>query len=90
MGLLSWIIIGFSVGWMTNYFFKRRCKLVRASRIFASVSGALIGGLLSNILVYGGPLNVFFAWQSFIFSFLCAILLVLFSFYETRRRKYSY
>ncbi|MDX9849932.1 MAG: hypothetical protein RBT01_05460 [Anaerolineaceae bacterium] len=90
MGLLSWTIIGFGVGWMTNYFFKRRCKLVRAGRVFAGVSGALIGGFLSNILVYGGPPNVFFAWQSLLFSILSAILLVLFSFYETRRDKYSY
>ncbi len=90
MGLLSWTIIGFGVGWMTNYFFKRRCKLVRAGRVFAGVSGALIGGFLSNILVYGAPPNVFFAWQSFLFSILSAILLVLFSFYETRRDKYSY
>ncbi len=90
MGLLSWMIIGFGVGWMTNYFFKRRCKLVRAGRVFAGVSGALIGGFLSNILVYGAPLNVFFSWQSLVFSILSSILLVLFSFYETRRRKYSY
>lgn len=90
MGLLSWTIIGFGVGWMTNYFFKRRCKLVRAGRVFAGVSGALIGGFLSNILVYGGSPNVFFAWQSLLFSILSAILLVLFSFYETRRDKYSY
>lgn len=90
MGLLSWMIIGFGVGWMTNYFFKRRCKLVRAGRVFAGVSGALIGGFLSNILVYEAPLNVFFSWQSLVFSILSSILLVLFSFYETRRRKYSY
>ena len=90
MGLLSWMIIGFSGGWMTNQFFKRRCKLVRAGRIFAGVSGALVGGFLSNILFYGGTLNLSFAWPSFIFSILSSILLILFSFYETRRRKYSY
>ena len=90
MGLLSWMIIGFSVGWMTNHFFKRRCKFVRAGRIFAGVCGALVGGFLSNILFYGGPINISFAWQSLFFSILSAILLVLFSFFETRRRKYSY
>lgn len=90
MGLLSWMIIGFGVGWMTNYFFKRRCKFVRAGRIFAGVSGALTGGFLSNILFYGGTLNFLFAWQSFIVAILSSILLVLFSFVETRQRKYSY
>ena len=90
MGLLSWMIIGFGVGWMANYFFKRRCKLIRAGRIFAGVAGALTGGLLANILFYGGPINFNFAWQSFIVALVSSILLVIFSFVETRRRKYSY
>lgn len=90
MGLLSWMIIGFSVGWLTNFFFKRRSKLVRAGRVFAGVSGALTGGILANILFYGGSLNFYFAWQSFIVALICAIILVLFSFKETRQREYSY
>lgn len=90
MGLFSWMVIGFCVGWLTNYFFKRRCKLIRAGRVFAGVSGALTGGILSNILFYGGTLNFSFAWQSFIVALLSSILLVLFSFVETRPRKYSY
>ncbi|MBW6471856.1 MAG: hypothetical protein K0B14_01925 [Anaerolineaceae bacterium] len=90
MGLFSWMVIGFCVGWLTNYFFKRRCKIIRAGRVFAGVSGALTGGFLSNVLFYGGPLNFTFAWQSFIVAILSSILLVLFSFFETRQRKYSY
>jgi len=90
MGLFSWMVIGFCVGWLTNYFFKQRCKLIRSGRVFAGVSGALTGGILSNILFYGGTLNFSFAWQSFIVALLSSILLVLFSFVETRPRKYSY
>ena len=90
MGLFSWMVIGFGVGWLTNYFFKRRCKIIRAARVFAGVSGALTGGFLSNILFFGGTLNFSFAWQSFTVAIMCSILLVLFSFVETRQRKYSY
>lgn len=90
MGLLSWMIIGFGVGWMTNLFFKRRCKLVRAGRTFAGIAGALTGGFLANILFYGGTINLNFAWQSLIVALLSSILLILFSFVELRQRKYSY
>ena len=90
MGLFSWMIIGLGVGRITNYFFKQRSKIIRAGRVFAGVSGALTGGFLSNILFYGGTLNFSFAWQSFIVAILSSILLVLFSFAETRQRKYSY
>ena len=90
MGLISWMIIGFSFGWMTNFFFKRRCKLIRAGRVLAGVAGALTGGFLSNILFYGEPLNFTFAWQSILVSILSAILLIGFSFFETRQNKYSH
>lgn len=90
MGLLSWMVIGLGLGWLTNYFFKQRCKLIRAGRILAGVCGALTGGFLSNILFYGGTLNFSFAWRSFIVAILSSILLVLFSLVETRHRRYSY
>lgn len=87
MGLLSWIIIGISVGWIANFFCKRRNKTVRACRIFAGMAGAFTGGILTNIFHYDGPLNFNFAWESLIVAFACAILLVLYSFLETRQRK---
>ena len=90
MGLLSWIIIGVSVGWITNFFFKRRSKTVRACRILAGMSGAFTGGILTNVFHYGGAINLNFAWQSFAMAFISAILLVLFSFVETRHREFSY
>lgn len=86
MGLLSWIIIGVSVGWLANFFFKRRSKTIRACRVCAGMAGALTGGILANILHYGSPLNINFAWQSLLIAFASAILLVLFSFYETRQQ----
>lgn len=90
MGLLSWMITGYGVGWMTNFFFKRRCKIIRAGRVLAGLSGALVGGFLANIFFYGSALNLSFAWQSFFVSIICSILLVVFSFLETRQQKYSY
>lgn len=90
MGLLSWIIIGVSVGWITNFFFKRRSKTVLVCRILAGMAGALTGGILTNILHYGGPININFAWQSLFVAFASATLLVLFSFYETRQREFTY
>jgi len=86
MGLLSWIIIGVSVGWITNFIFKRRSKTIRTCRVCAGMAGALTGGILANILHYGAPINFNFAWQSFFIAFASAILLVLISFYETRQQ----
>jgi uncharacterized membrane protein YeaQ/YmgE (transglycosylase-associated protein family) len=90
MGLFSWIIIGISVGWITNFFFKRRSKTVRACRVFAGMSGALTGGILANVITFGDPINLNFAWQSLAVAFISAILLVIFSFFETRQKGYSY
>ncbi len=87
MGLFSWIILGISVGWIANFFFKRRSKTVRACRIFAGMAGALTGGILTNIFHYDGPINFNFAWQSLVFALAGAILLVFFSFLETRQQK---
>lgn len=90
MGLVSWMIIGLSTGGVTNFFFKRRCKLVRAGRVFAGVTGAFLGGFLANILFFGGPLNFTFAWQSILVSLMSAIVLIAFSFAETRQKEYWY
>ncbi len=90
MGLVSWMIIGLSIGSVTNFLFKRRRKLIRAGRVFAGVTGAFLGGFLANILLFGGPLNFTFTWQSILVSLFSAVILIAFSFTESPQRKYSY
>ncbi len=90
MGLFSWIIVGFSAGWMANFFFKRRSRLMRIARILAGIAGALTGGFLTNILFFREPYNLSFAWQSILVSLLCAIVLIGLSFKAVSSKEYSY
>lgn len=49
MGLISWIIIGFLVGFIARYFFPGRPGGLVATLVLATV-GALIGGYISTYI----------------------------------------
>lgn len=87
MGLLSWTIIGVLTGWMTNQIMKMPIYQIRSERLLAGVSGALTGGILSNVLFSPGGININFRWQSTLIAFAGSVALITLYFLIERYQK---
>lgn len=87
MGLLTWTIIGVLTGWLTNQVVKIPIHQIRSERLLASLSGALTGGFLSNVLFSPGGIHIDFSWQSALISFFGAGVLIMGYFLFERRQK---
>ena len=87
MGLLSWTIIGVLIGWLTNQVAKIPIYQIRSERLLAGLSGALTGGILSNVLFSPGGFTIDFRWQSAVTAFIGASVIISLYFLMERHQK---
>lgn len=87
MGLLSWTIIGVLTGWITNQIMKMPIYQIRSERLLAGLSGALTGGILSNVLFSPNGFTIDFRWQSAITAFIGAAAIIILYFLVERHHK---
>ncbi len=87
MGLLSWTIIGVLTGWLTNQVAKIPIYQIRSERLLAGLSGALTGGILSNVLFSPSGFTIDFRWQSAITAFVGAAAIIALYFLLERHQK---
>ena len=74
MGILLWILFGGLVGWIASMIMKTDAQQGLILNIIIGIVGAVIGGLIMNLLGYGGVGG--FTLYSFLVALLGAIILI--------------
>jgi len=74
MGIILWIVFGGLVGWIASMIMKTDAQQGIILNIIVGIVGALLGGLLMNLLGYGGVGG--FTLYSFLVALLGAIVLI--------------
>jgi uncharacterized membrane protein YeaQ/YmgE (transglycosylase-associated protein family) len=71
--LVAWIVLGGIAGWMASAFLGSRLKPI--ANILLGIAGALVGGLITRILV-GQPLGLEFNLTTLIIAFFGAVIVL--------------
>jgi uncharacterized membrane protein YeaQ/YmgE (transglycosylase-associated protein family) len=74
MGILLWILFGGLVGWIASMIMKTDAQQGLIVNIIVGIVGAVIGGLIMNLLGFGGVGG--FTLYSFLVALLGAIVLI--------------
>lgn len=75
MGILSWIIFGALAGWVASLLTGNNARMGCLLNIVVGVAGALIGGLLMELLG-SEPFRIVWNWKSFIVAVIGAVILL--------------
>lgn len=86
MGLLSWIIFGALAGWAASLLVGRGHRMGCLANVIAGVAGAVVGGLLMNLLGSYGVTG--FDLRSFGVAVLGAIIFLVITGWWSKRRKH--
>ncbi len=74
MGIILWIIFGGLVGWIASMIMKTNAQQGLILNIIIGIVGAVIGGLIMNLLGFGGVGG--FTLYGFLVALLGAIVLI--------------
>jgi len=74
MGIILWIVFGGLVGWIASMIMKTDAQQGIILNIIVGIVGALLGGLIMNLLGFGGVGG--FTLYSFLVALLGAIVLI--------------
>jgi uncharacterized membrane protein YeaQ/YmgE (transglycosylase-associated protein family) len=84
MGPISWVIFGALAGWVASIVMGTSERQGCLSNIIVGILGAFIGGLVIDLLGFGG-VNFGWNWRSFGVAVLGAILLLAITGWGRRR-----
>ena len=85
MGLLAWIVLGGLAGWIASILVGRNKRMGCLANVIIGVLGALIGGLLMNLL--GEGVIIGFNLRSLGVAILGSLILLLVTGWFTGRRR---
>jgi uncharacterized membrane protein YeaQ/YmgE (transglycosylase-associated protein family) len=74
MGIIAWIILGGLAGWIASILIGRNREMGCLANIVAGVLGALVGGLVMNLVGRGQPLA--FSLRSLLVAILGAVIVL--------------
>lgn len=79
--ILGWIVMGLIVGLVARLLVPGRQKMSLLMTIALGIVGALVGGILYNLIAHGamvppGGYNVETAWQGWLFAILGGVLVL--------------
>ncbi len=71
MGIIIWLIVGGSVGWLASLIMKRDAQQGIILNVIVGIVGALIAGW-----IFGGGINQAITLMTFIYSLIGAVILL--------------
>lgn len=74
MGILTWIVLGVLIGWLTGTFLKKYTTVRIDTDIYLGIAGALAGGFLVSLIGGWNVLN--FNILSFLMALLGSVLFI--------------
>ena len=71
MGIIVWLIVGGIVGWLASLIMKRDAQQGIILNVVVGIVGALLAGWF-----FGGGINEAITIRTFLFSIVCAVILL--------------